>query len=214
MGGGGDKTAQSNETMQNQFDQQLISIFQNQYSNQTAIQSYLKSQVQPEISAGGEGYTDAQLAAQRTSVTDSTAQQYQNAQEALNEQTQQASGGSKLTGVAGATQENIAALDNSAAAQQAAGQEQVTANNANLQQQNYWNGINVLNGVAAQENPLGYSSAVQSGASSVAADSNANSNAEEASDSPLNAVLGAVGGAAGGLFGAAGKAGGFSSLFS
>jgi hypothetical protein len=210
--GGGDPTAQANEQLQNQFDQQLMGIFNNQYQNQTGILNFVKSQIEPMVQAGGTGYTPAQLTSLRTGATDTNAEAYQQAQAALNEQTQQASGGSKLTGVAGATSENIAALDNAEAQTNAASQESITQADANLAQQNYWAGINTLAGNAAEVNPLGYSSAVQNGATAVSSDSKANS--ESQATSPLNEVLGAVGGAAGGLFGAAGKAGGFSSLFS
>jgi hypothetical protein len=213
-GGGGDPTAKAAEQSQASFDNTLQGIFQQQYANQSAVQSFLTSQIEPLVAEGGQGYTPAQLAAQRTSVTDSTAGQFQSAQQALQEQEQQASGGSKLTGVAGATQENMAALDNSAAQTQAAGQEQVTENNANVQQANFWNGVNALTGQEASMNPISYAATATSGSGAVAADSNANTNAEAVSLSPLNAAIGAAGGAAGGLLGAAGKAGGFSSLFS
>ena len=155
---------------------------------------YLNSQLRPIVQGGGQGYTPAQLAAQRTGATDTNSEQYQNAQAQLNNLATQQSGGSKLTGVAGATTEMNAALLNQEAQVQAASQNAITTNNANLQQSNYWNAINALNGVAAEQNPLGYSSAATSAANASSTASQANTAHIQATNS-FGSVMGALGGA-------------------
>jgi hypothetical protein len=181
------------------FDQQLTQIFTQQYATQKGQLAYLQSKMQPMID-NPTGYSAQQLAALRTSATDTNAQQYQNAQAALNNQVSQASGGSKLAGVSGAVTESTAALLNAEAQQQSQSQNQITEANANLQQQNYWMAINALNGVAAQENPLGYSSAATSGSGAVAGLSQAVTAANQSQ------LLGALGGIAGGVGSALGGA--------
>jgi hypothetical protein len=198
----GDSTAKAAEQEQNTFDQQLMNIFQSQYGNQSAALSYLQGKMEPIINAGGTGYTDAQLASMRTGATDANSSAYQNAQAALQNQITQASGGSKLTGVAGATTQDQAALLNAEAQAQAGSQEQITQANANLQQQNYWNAINALNGVATEENPLGYAGAATGGSDAVAGLSQAYTASNQSQ------LLGALGGIAGGVGTALG--GGFS----
>lgn len=199
-GGSPDQTQVSLEKEELSFDTTLQSIMQSQYSTQSAQLKFLQGQLEPEIAAGGQGYTPTQLATQRTQATDVNAQQYQQAQEALNNQITDNSGGSKLTGVAGANVESDAQLLNAKAQADAAAQETITENNANLQQQNYWNSINALNGVAAQENPLGYASAANGASEASSAASEANSQHIQATSSSF------LGGALGGLFGGAGTA--------
>lgn len=198
----GDSVAKQNEAATAQFDQQLMQIFQSQYQTQQAQLKYLQGKMQPIIDKGGQGYTPEQLAAMRTSATDTNSQQYQNAQAALNNEVTQASGGSKLSGVSGAVAESDAALLDAAARQQAGSQNQITQANASLQQQNYWNAINVLNGVAAQENPQSYASESNSAGGTVAGLSQAVTAANQSQ------LLGALGGVAGGVGAALG--GGFS----
>lgn len=213
-GGSPDPYMQQEEQETVQFDQQLMAIFQQQYATQQTQLKYLQGKMEPIINAGGQGYTPEQLASQRTQATDTNSEQFQEAQDALNNTVTQNSGGSKLSGVAGSTTEADAALLAAEAQTQAASQEQITANNANLQQQNYWNAINALNGVAAQENPLGYASASSQAGSTAAQASQANSAHIQATTSPLMGALGGIiGGGIGGLFQGAGSAGGFGALF-
>jgi hypothetical protein len=201
MGGGSpDQTQVALENEELSFDTTLQGIFSNQYSNQAAQLKFLQGQLEPEIT-NPQGFTPAQLASQRTGATDTNAAQYQQAQEALNNEEVDASGGSKLTGVAGANVESNAQLLNAEAQTQAAAQENITQNNAVLQQSNYWSAINALNGVAAQENPLGYASASSQASSASSAASSANSQHISATSSPL---MGALGGAFGGAGTAAG----------
>lgn len=198
----GDPTAKANEQLQYQFNQQLVSIFSQQYQNQTGILNYLKGKMQPIIDAGGQGYSPEALTALRTGASDQNAIAFQNADEALQNQISQASGGSKLTGVAGANIQAKAGLLNQKAIADSQAQNAITQANENLKQQNYWNAINVLNGTAAQINPLGYSSEVNSGGNTTANLSGAVTAANQSQ------LLGALGGIAGGIGSALG--GGFS----
>lgn len=188
----GDKTVKAAETSQQTFDASLQNIFTQQYATQKSNLDYLTSKLKPQIDAGGTGYTPEQLASMRTGATDTNSAQFQAAQAALQNSISQRSGGSKLTGVSGASTEADAALLNSAAQTEAGSQEKITADNANLQQSNYWNAINTLNGVAAQNNPLGYASSATAGTGAVA-------NASQAyTSSNQSQLLGALGGIAGG----------------
>lgn len=201
-GGTPDPTVTAAEQQQLQFSDTLQNIFMQQYAHQQQILGYLQGQLTPNINAGGQGYTPTQLATQRTAATDVNAEQYQAAQAALNNQVVDNSGGSKLTGSAGATTEADAALLNAEAQTQAAAQENITTNNANLQQQNYWNAIGALSGVAQQENPLGYAGASSNAANAVANLGNANANIIKATSiNPLNTFLSSFGGTAGGILG-------------
>lgn len=188
----GDSLAKQEEQSTVNFNNSLMQIFQSQYATQQTQLKYLQGQMEPIIAAGGTGYTPAQLTALRTGATDTNSQQYRDADAALNNQVSQASGGSKLTGVAGANVETKAALDNAEAQTQATSQEQITEANANLQQQNYWNAVNALNGVAAQESPLGYAGASNSAGNTVSGLSQAYTASDQSQ------LLGALGGIAGG----------------
>jgi hypothetical protein len=212
-GGSPDKTMEEEEQEQVTYDQQLMGIFTNQYNTQQAQLQYLQGQMEPMIN-NPTGYNANQLTTLRTQATDTNSAQFQQAEMALNNQVVDNSGGSKLTGAAGATEESDAALLNSEAQTQASSQDQITEQNAQLQQENYWNAVNALNGVAAQEAPLGYASAESNSANSAANASEANSEHIKATSSSIMSALGgAIGGAAGGLFQGAGNAGGFGALF-
>jgi hypothetical protein len=190
----GDQTDKAAEQNQLSFQETLQQAFNTQYANQQSQLKFLSSTLQPQIAAGGQGYTPEQLAAQRTSATDSDAAAYQQAQAAVQNQTSQASGGSKLTGVAGANAQASSELANAEAQKLSSDQSNITTNNANLQQQNYWNSVNALNGVAANENPLGYAGSATGAGSSVAGLSQAFT---ASNTSPLMGLLGSVAGAAG-----------------
>jgi len=202
----GDKIAKQSEQLgvqqqqqQITFDQQLMDLFNKQYSSQQQTLQYLQSRMQPMIE-NPTGYSDQALPAMRTSATDTNSSAFQNAQQALQERTQQMSGGSKLAGLSGADVEAQAALLNSAAQNESAAQNNITLQNENLKQQNRWNAINVLNGVAAQQNPLGYSSQANAGSGTTAELENAVSGSSSAvTASQQSQLLGALGGITGGL---------------
>jgi hypothetical protein len=187
----GDKIAKKAEQQQLDFQTQLSKIFTQQYGDQKAQLDYLNGQLKPLVE-NPTGFTPAQLAAQRTSASDTDTATFQQAQDALNNQTSQASGGSKLVGVAGANVQAKAELLNAAAQKSASDQNAITTQDALLAQQNKWNAVNVLSGNAAQMNPLGYASATTGAGSSVAGLSQAYTQSNQSQ------ILGALGGIAGG----------------
>lgn len=188
--------SQTNTASQMQFNDQLMKIFQSQYAGQKGVLDYLQGKMQSNIN-NPKGYTDAQLTSMRTQATDSTAAQFQNAQKAL--QNNAAMGTDGLP--SGVRAQNEAALQAAQAGAQSNAQENITAADANLQQSNYWNSVNTLSGVAAQQNPLGYSGARTSGTEAVSGGVNATSGASNAQTNAYNAGnswMGMVGGLAGG----------------
>jgi hypothetical protein len=199
----GDQTAKNAEAQQASFNATLMSTFQQQFATQKNTLDYLKSKLQPGID-NPTGLSDAGLAAARTSSDDQFSAAYQNAQRALNAK-MATSGESTLPSGVGA-QLNSALL-NAEAADKATGQNQITMQNEQLKQTNYWNSINALNGVAAQNNPLGYANSATSGSGAVAG----LSQAVTASSGPTFGSI--LGGVVGGGLSAAGNAGGFGKLF-
>jgi hypothetical protein len=199
----GDSTAKAAEQQQLAFNTQLMNIFSQQFGQQSQIFNFLKGKMQPMID-NPTGLSAEGLAAARTSSTDQFSAAYQNAQKALNAK-MAASGESTLPSGVGA-QLNEALL-NAEAADKATGQNQITMQNEQLKQQNYWNAINALNGVATQENPLGYAQSATAGSGAVA---NLSQAVTAANGPGIGQILG---GAVGGVVGAAGAAGGFSKLF-
>jgi hypothetical protein len=192
----GDSTAKAAEVDQASFDKSLMAIFQSQYAKQAPILDYLSGKMQAQIN-NPSGYTPDQLTAMRTGATDTDASQLTNAESTLNNQISMASGGSKLVGVSGAEVQQKAALLDAEAQKQATDQNAITTQNANLQQQNYWNAVNVLSGTAAQYNPQSYASGATSGSGAVASASNAYTNSNQSQ--LLGALGGVVGGAASGI---------------
>jgi hypothetical protein len=125
----------------------------------------------------------------RTGATDQDTAAFQNAQQTM--QGKEAVQSGDLP--SGVNDQLQSALLTNEAAQKSSDQNNITLQNENLKESNYWNAINGLNGVAAQENPLGYAGAATSAAASVAPLSQANT---AASGPTFGAILGGVAGAA------------------
>lgn len=187
----GDPTAQAAEVQQQQFDQQLMNIFQQQYGKQSAITDYLTKQLEPVISKGGQGMSPDALAAARTSATDTLSNQFQGAQRAVNATEQR----DLPSGVNAQVSGSLMAQE---AEQQSAAQNTITANNEALKQANYWNSINALSGNSAQINPLGYAGGATSGTNAV---SNASQAVTSANGPTLGAIFGSIAGGAGSALG-------------
>ena len=186
----GDPTAKAAEQEQMNFDSQLMNIFQAQYGKQSAITDYLTKQMEPQISAGGQGLSPQALAAARTQSTDTLSTQFQGAERAVNATEQRG----LPSGVNAQVSGSMMAQEAEA---QAGSQNQITMQNEQLKQQNYWNSINVLNGQAANLNPLGYAGSATSGGNTVAGLSQANT---AAAGPTAGAIFGTIaGGALGGL---------------
>jgi hypothetical protein len=183
----GDPTAEASEEAQSTFDTQLMGMMQQQYAKQSAITTYLTNQMTPQISAGGIGIAPNALAAARTQATDTLSTQYQGAMKS-------AASSEDQSGLPSGVNAQIqSSLGSQEAQAQAGGQQQITLANEQQRQQNYWNSINVLNGQAATENPLGYANAATAGSGAVAGLSQA------VTASNQSQLLGALGGVASGV---------------
>lgn len=198
----GDSVAKQQEQNQLNFNNQLMSIFQQQYGKQAAVLDFLKGKLQPMIE-NPTGYDPATLAAMRTSATDNLSTSYNNASKAL--QGRQFITGRDLP--SGVQAQQSAQLATAEASDKANAQNTITMNDANLKNTNYWNAMNVLSGnVASQFNPLGYANSATSGANAVANLSQA------VTASQQSGLLGTLGGIAGGVLGSA-TTNGWSKLF-
>lgn len=149
------------------FNSQLMGLFQKQFASQQSQLEFLKGVLQPEIknAQAGQGFSNEALTAMRTGATDTLSGQFQNAQAALN-QTLRTSGDANVP--SGVTVGANAALFNSEAIAKAGAQNQITLANQQQAQNNLWNSVNALNGVAAQENPLGYANSATGGSGTIA----------------------------------------------
>lgn len=162
-----------------QFDDQLMELFQKQFASQKNVLDMLQNFSQGIIqqSMEGKGFTPATEAAMRTSATEGLTNEFQNAQAALNQELKTSGSADVPSGVTGGLE---TALLNSEAQAKAGAQRDITVQNASLANSNLWNAFNVLNGVSAQTNPLGYSSAATGGSGAVAGLGSAQSNLQNA----------------------------------
>jgi len=190
---------------QTNFYNQLSQDYGQQFANQSAILSSLQKSLQPIVDAGANqfGYSDDQNNTLKATAIQGTAQQYQNAQQAL--QNYQASrGGGNMYLPSGVDAQNNAALAATGANQVSS--ELLGIKNAGYAQgnTNYNNAIAQLGGVAAQYNPNGYAGSAISSGNSAASELN-QIQQENAAASPWGAIGGIVGGAAGNLLGGLGS---------
>jgi hypothetical protein len=181
MGGGPSQATQEQQQVnleasqqELQFQSQLMTLFQQQFGEQSQETNFLKGVLEPEITQAqsGQGFSPQALAALRTSATDTTSAQFQNAQAALNQELKTSGSANVPSGVTvGADQ----ALLTAQAQTQSGQQNQITLANQQQAQNNFWNAINALNGVAAQQNPLGYAGSASGAGGTIAGLSGAQS---------------------------------------
>lgn len=214
----GDQTAKQTEELQQQNaqqqlaqNQQFMNMMETQFGKQSQIYSYIQGKMQPMID-NPTGYSDQALASMRTSANDTISNNYQNAQKALNASNWGNTSRDLPSGVTGQLDAGLMAQE---AGDKSTAQNQITEANANLQQQNYWNAVNALNGVGTETNPLGYASAATGASTAASAAGNSTANlANSYTQSQQSGLTSILGGLTGGIFGAAGAAGGFGNLFS
>lgn len=172
-GGGSSQTKQQQQVnleasqQQLQFNEQLMGLFQQQFQNQQNQLNFLKGVMQPVITQAqaGKGFSDEEEAAMRTSATDNLSQQFTNAKQALNQELK-TSGSSNIP--SGITVGADLSLLTEEAKQQAAAQNTITLASAQQARSNLFNAANVLNGVAAQNNPNPIAGEATAGSSAVA----------------------------------------------
>jgi hypothetical protein len=195
----GDETAQAAERQQAAFNTQLMGIFTKQFGAQQDVLKYLQGKMQPMIDSPTGFSADAE-AAMRTGASEQVAGSYQNATKALANQRAQRGDAGLPSGVDAQIDAQVGAA---AASDSARAQNDITLQDEQLKQGNYWNAINVLNGVGAQYNPQSYAGLYNQGAGNVANLSQAYNASKQ---SQLMGVLGGVVGggisALGSLYGA------------
>lgn len=208
----GDSTASQTESSQAAFTNTLQQAFQTQFATQQSTLNFLNNTLQKQIT-NPTGLGAGDLAATRTSATDQIAKANQDAMRAnqTREGIQGGPGGVSI--LPSGVDAQITASEQTAAAQaNAQAQDQITQQNEQLKLQQQQNAENGLLGVASQENGTGTAGNATGAADSVAS----LSQAVTAANGPgIGQILGGVAtGIGGATIGAAGKAGGFSSLFS
>ncbi len=169
------------------FMNTLQNAFSSQFATQQNTLNFLNTKLTNMVN-NPQGYSAPALAAMRTSATDQVAQQFQSAKRA-NQNTEFNRGAENMP--SGVNAQINAGLDTEAAQTEAGAQNQITQANANLQQQNFWNATNALNGVASQYNPLGYAGDANGAGSTLSSLSGAETSAEGGG---LGMVLGGVAG--------------------
>lgn len=189
----GDSQLKASEQAQANFTNSLMSTFKTQFANQQDILKFITGKMEPIIN-NPQGFTPEQLAAMNTRNVEGSATSFANAEKATNELT--AGRGNGLP--SGVSAQISAENANDAARQEATGENQIALENAEQQQNNYWNALNVLGGASAQENPLGYAGAANSGSGEVAGLGDAFKSSQSSQ------LLGALGGLAGGAGSAVG----------
>jgi hypothetical protein len=189
-GGKGDNTLKQQEQAQANFTNTLMQSYKQQFGQQSKILSFLTSKLQPMID-NPTGFSPTALTAMRTSATDTNAIQFGNASAALNDQLAARGGATDLP--SGVDAQLRAGLAQAGAQTQAASQNQITLQDEQLKQQNYWNAVNALGGNAAQYNPTGYAGQATSGSQAVGDLGTAYKNSQSSQ------LLGALGGIAGGV---------------
>lgn len=185
----GDDAAKANEEAQTAFNEQLMSQQATEFGQSQSQYNYLKGILTPQID-NPQGMSQPALTAAQTQATDTTAQTYRGAQVAQQNQEAARNGADLPSGV----QAQLAAeTQASAAGAQSQAQENITLQNEQLKQQNYWNSINALGGAGAQVNEGGVAAA-----GAVASGGNTTANLSQAvtasQQTPwLNSLLGAAG---------------------
>lgn len=161
-----------------------------QYANQQALYKSVTSVLQPILNAGPsqQGYSAAELSNLNATAVEGTAENYQNAAKAVNEQIAGEGGGEELpTGGQQQLKEEVAT---SAAGQESTEESQIESADYAQGNANFQNAEQGELAVASGEDPIGYANANVSAEN--AAGNEANAVASE-NNSWINAALGAAG---------------------
>ena len=166
----GDQTAQNEEKSQENFSNTLQNAFQTNNAAQQNQLNFLNNKMQAGIN-NPQGYSPQTLASMRAQANDQVAAQDQNVTRAVNN-AQDTKGGAE--GLPSGVNAQINASIGSQAAQAGnAAQQNITEQNANLQNQNYWNSVQGEGAVAGMENPEGMAGQENNTANSISGLSNA-----------------------------------------
>jgi hypothetical protein len=190
-GAKGDSTAKAGEKSQLAFTQQLQQAFSTQFASNRGVLNFLNGKLTDAVN-NPQGMSPEALAAARTNATQTTAQDYAHASQAVNGQIA-ARGGSTLP--SGVTAQIEGGLAQGAANENSSQQNDITLQNEQMRQQNYWKAVGGLNGVAEEYNPTGFASSTDSAAGTVAGLSEANTQASNSGW--FNQFMGGLGGGLG-----------------
>lgn len=157
------------------FQKTLMAAFSKQFGQQSQILNYIQGKMTGMIS-NPTGFTQAAMTAMGTQATEGVANEFAQAQTAAKELSAQQGGNGLPSGVAAQT---TASNANAAAQTEAAAQNQIQLENAQQQQQNYWNAVGVLGGAASTLNPTAYATGANGAASATAAATNAFSESQQ-----------------------------------
>lgn len=201
-GGKGDSAIKNQENQQAGFNTQLQNVFTQQFGAQSGILNFLQGKLTNQIN-NPTGFSPAQMAALNTNNTENSAKSFANAQ-AATQNAEAARGGSALP--SGVSAQLAAGNANAAAASNAQGANAIQLANASQQQNNYWNAVQGLSGVANQENPTGFAGLFNQGSSNVGnLGVDYNQTQQSQLESTLGGALGGVAGAVGQYYGAKGR---------
>lgn len=131
---------------------ELRQLFYDQFGRQQNALNFLNSQAKAMVT-NPTGFSPAALAALRAQSTDTVAGNFQNAQKALQEHEAQTGGSLLPSGVNANLDAGLYAKEAQAQAQ---GENEITLQNEDLKNQNYWRALGVLSGDAAAQNPQSY----------------------------------------------------------
>lgn len=189
-GAKGDSTAQSTEKAQGEFTKQLQQTFQTNNVNQQNQLNFLNAKMQDMIS-NPKGYSPSTLAAMRAQANDAVAARTQQVQRSVNN-TQMTRGGADAL-PSGVNAQVNAQIASSAAQAGNAAQQDITTQNADLENTNLWNATKAEEGVAGLENPEGMASSANNAASTVSGLSDA---VTKANGPGVGSILGGIAGSA------------------
>lgn len=167
----GDQKEKSTEDMMNQFAQQLTGAFSTSFAKSQSILGSLQSQLTSTMT-NPHGFDPKTLASMKTAATDESATRFSQATAQAGAYTAARGGADLGSGVAAQISGQVGAA---AATEAATAQNQISIANGQLQNQNYWQGVQGLQQVAATQ--AGVASSASSNASNSA---NASTNAGQA----------------------------------
>lgn len=194
----GDSTDQAAEQSQLGFSQQLQNAFQTNNAAQQNQLNFLNNKMQSAIN-NPQGYNAQTLASMRAQANDSVASQNQNVSRAVNNSEMTKGGAAALP--SGVNSQIGASIASQAAQAGSNAQQNITEQNANLQNNNYWNAVKGEEGVASDENPEGMAGGANQAASTIGGLSQAYTQSEGPSfGSILGGLVGSGIGAAGQIF--------------
>lgn len=164
MCSGGDKTLRDTERSQADFSKTLQGAFKTQFGARSKTFDFLTQTLTNNIN-NPQGMSPEALAAARTQATERTAGSFDQATKAV--QGKMAAHGTNGL-PSGVDAQILGSLSAAGAHDQASAQNDITLQNEDMKQKNYWNSVQDLEGVTAQQDPNGLAGGATSAADSVA----------------------------------------------